>query len=220
MGLSVAGSAAGAGGDGFVNPDAFGLAQAQNQTLAQLGASTRQQALGEQAQQFGLQSGQFGINEALQQQRADNLLRGAGGLFGLGSAVSDQELALLQAGSQAEALRGQSFLSGAGALAAGFQKPQQGGGKGLLGSAIGAAGNVGAAKFSDKRLKDNIKRIGELANGLGIYVWDWNDVALTMGISTPEVGVIAQEVLDVLPSAVSIDESGFYQVDYSEVLNG
>ncbi|MBL4755743.1 MAG: tail fiber domain-containing protein [Flavobacteriales bacterium] len=204
------------------NPDVFGLGEMQNQQLAQLASSTRQQALGEQAQAYGMDSSTFGINQGLQQQRGQNLMQGFGALFGTGSAVADQELALLQAGSNAEAMRGQSYIGAAGALAAGMQPPEKsGGGKGLLGSAIGAAGNVAAAKVSDMRLKDNIVKVGELPNGLNLYTWTWNDKAKEAGLDTGiELGVMAQEVLEVLPSAVIKGEDGYLRVNYSEVLNG
>jgi len=140
MGLSLAGSAVGAGGGGFVSPDAFGLSQSQNQTLANVAAQTRQQALGEQQQQFGIDQGVFGTNQALEQQRSQNLLAGSQGLFGLGQGVSQQELELLKAGINAESLRGQSYTNAASALAAGKEpQKQDSGGKGLLGSLAGSA---------------------------------------------------------------------------------
>ncbi len=53
LGLQLAGEGVGAGADsGMVQPDVFGLGTAQQQTLAQLAAGSRQQALGE-AQQLG-----------------------------------------------------------------------------------------------------------------------------------------------------------------------
>ena len=227
MGLSLAGSAVGAGGGGFVSPDAFGLSQSQNQTLANVAAQTRQQALGEQQQQFGIDQGVFGTNQALEQQRSQNLLAGSQGLFGLGQGVSQQELELLKAGINAESLRGQSYTNAASALAAGKEPPKQDGGKGLLGSVVGAAGNVGAAGVtsgawlgSDSRLKDNISKIGQLPNGLGIYTWTWNEIAKGLGINSQEVGVLAQEVLEIKPDAVQLDENGYYKVNYSEALNG
>lgn len=65
--------------------------------------------------------------------------------------------------------------------------------------------------FSDSRLKRSIKKIGELANGLNIYsyVYLWGEHA---------VGVIAQEVIKIIPDAVVKHKSGFYMVDYSKVL--
>ena len=42
-------------------------------------------------------------------------------------------------------------------------------------------GQMGAAMFSDRRLKNNIEKIGEV-NGHNWYKWDWNIVAQKMGM--------------------------------------
>jgi hypothetical protein len=67
-----------------------------------------------------------------------------------------------------------------------------------------------AGDYSDKRLKTNIRRLGTTASGHGWYRWDWK----TGGSAE---GVIAQEVLEVDPSAVSVDADGILRVDYSKV---
>jgi hypothetical protein len=59
LGLRLAGQGQGLGG-GMVQPDALGLGRAQQQTLAQVAAGAREQALGEQAQLANLASGLFG----------------------------------------------------------------------------------------------------------------------------------------------------------------
>ena len=60
-----------------------------------------------------------------------------------------------------------------------------------------------------------------MSNGINVYSWNWIDES----INQPTVGVIAQEIMDVIPEAVTQHESGFYQVDYShpeleEIYNG
>ena len=61
LGLRLAGESQGLGaGSGMVQPDALGLGQAQQQTLAQVAAGARGQALSEQAQLSNLASGLFG----------------------------------------------------------------------------------------------------------------------------------------------------------------
>ena len=66
--------------------------------------------------------------------------------------------------------------------------------------------------WSDRRLKKNIQKIGQLENGLNVYtfnyIWD----------STLTVGVMADEVRKVKPEAV-ININGFDLVDYSEILS-
>lgn len=143
MGLMLAGEAAGAGAGGMVNPDAFGLGRAQSQTLAELAGSSRQQALGEQQQAYGIDSGLFGINQGQQQLRSQNLLAGAGGLFGLGSSVNDIENQLMNLGLTAEQARGAASAQGGQVLAANTQ--QSTGGSDLLGSLVEGGARMGAA---------------------------------------------------------------------------
>jgi hypothetical protein len=80
------------------------------------------------------------------------------------------------------------------------------GGMGMLGS-LGAAG---ISKFSDRRLKTNIKRIGTHALGIGLYTWSylWGE---------PSTGVMADEVEKVMPEAVLLHPSGFKMVNYTMI---
>lgn len=81
----------------------------------------------------------------------------------------------------------------------------------LASSAISAI----AAYFSmsDRRLKKDIKYLFTLENGIKVYKYRM------LGKNQPEIGVIAQEVQEIMPEAVHKDaRSGFFMVDYSKVL--
>ncbi len=67
---------------------------------------------------------------------------------------------------------------------------------------------VGGKKASDVRLKTDIHRIGTGAHGLPLYSFRY--------IGEPGLyeGVMAQDVLGVMPEAVSVAEDGYYRVDY------
>lgn len=65
--------------------------------------------------------------------------------------------------------------------------------------------------FSDARLKTNIRRIGEYAEGCGIYEYNY------IWGSEKQRGVIAQEIINIRPDAVRKHISGYYQVDYSRL---
>ena len=69
-------------------------------------------------------------------------------------------------------------------------------------------GGGGGANRSDRRLKRDIAIVGSLSTGLLLYRFKylWSDVDF--------IGVMAQEVLAVLPQAVGIDEDGYYNVNY------
>ena len=84
----------------------------------------------------------------------------------------------------------------------------------INGQGIGAIGSLlgGAAKMSDRRVKENIKHIRDV-DGIRVYsfnyVWD----------KTPTQGAMAQDLLEDAryADAVSVHDSGFYQVDYAKL---
>lgn len=67
-------------------------------------------------------------------------------------------------------------------------------------------GSSAITRFSDRRLKSNIVRLGTHPLGVGWYAYDIN--------GHREEGVMADEVLAVKPSAVHVHESGYLQVAY------
>jgi hypothetical protein len=75
---------------------------------------------------------------------------------------------------------------------------------GQLGSAIGTAAGGGA--FSDRRLKSNIVRVGTHPLNIGVYEYDIFD--------RRERGVMADEVEQVKPDAVTTHPSGYKMVNY------
>ena len=73
---------------------------------------------------------------------------------------------------------------------------------------------IGAwALLSDRRLKANIKKIGE-RKGINIYTWAWNKLSGMTGVS---FGVMADEIHKIIPSAVIRLPNGFDCVDYNQV---
>ena len=150
------------------------------------------------ARQMGLLSGALGLGAATQP------LLGASGEFGQASMAALQSQ---QAAAQAAQDRQSSFfgsLIGAGAEAGAFKG---------LGTAISSV-----LPFSDKRLKKNLVKIGVTDKGVNVYSWKWNEKAEDIGAdSHPTVGVIAQEVQQIIPEAVIQHENGYLMVDYSKV---
>lgn len=68
--------------------------------------------------------------------------------------------------------------------------------------------------FSDINLKENIKLTGTV-KGINFYTWDWNEEANALGMYGSSFGVMAQEVKEILPDSVTLDN--FYSVDYSKI---
>jgi hypothetical protein len=81
--------------------------------------------------------------------------------------------------------------------------------------ALGVESGIGQGMFSDRRLKSNIKKIGEI-DGHNWYAWTWNIVAEKMGLKGDTIGVMADEVYDKQPEAVSL-RNNFMFVDYASL---
>lgn len=76
-------------------------------------------------------------------------------------------------------------------------------------SLLGSAATAGAYAWSDRRLKSNIRRVGSLPNGLGVYAYT--------KFGKPEVGLMADEVRKVRPWAV-VTIGGYDAVNYAEAV--
>lgn len=82
-------------------------------------------------------------------------------------------------------------------------------------------GDVVAYSASDKRLKENIKPIDsalDKVSKLGGYEFDWNDKQTVWEDGKHDVGVIAQEVLEVMPEAVKVRSDSYLGVDYEKLV--
>lgn len=167
-------------------------ATATQASLAEaMGRSQEQQRAAELADQARL---------AQQQQEAErlqvtNLANLLGGLAGLGSQTSYQQ-----------AMQGTTSQA--------VQKPS------LFQQVAGPAAAIGSALISDIRLKTEIKKVGKLPNGIPVYRWEWTKEGKEKADGQPAFGVLAQEVLDFMPDAVTVGTDGYYRVDYGKVLNG
>lgn len=144
-----------------------------------------------------LQSGAAGkalvrYGNDIQQQYAGNYMDRLLGQAGLG----------MQAGS---------LVGGAGQTSKSFGN-QTSESQGTSSSSPGIGGFLGAAMASDRRLKTDIKHVGETPEGLGLYeykyVWDQDTV---------HTGVMADEVAKIKPEALGPEIDGYMTVDYSKL---
>lgn len=240
LGLQLASQGAGAGQGGFVNPDAFGLARAQSQTLSQAAQDARAGALAEEQTRFtaGLQG--LTLDEQLQQQRQAGLFSMGTGMLGLGTRITDMESNLMKMGLDAETARVLASQGASGAAtaaqnaAANSTTTTEGLGSSLLGSAVSAfsgskegaaaikgglakAGTAILGWLSDENLKENIEVIGKLGP-LDLVSWTWNKVANGLGLKGDSLGVIAQDVKKIAPECVG-ERDGYLTVNYSGLVN-
>jgi len=166
-----------------------------------------------QTQQSAAARGRLSAGDTLQQ-LSNNVLLAAQPLIGQ---QSQNIFNALQLGQSSAAGTGAGALSSGtqiaelntqigNALAAGgvgAAQAQQQGAQNLLSTGAGIAGAI----FSDRRLKTDIKRVGELDNGQGVYTYKYVGSDLTV------MGVMADETD---PSAV-IEVNGYHAVKYGEL---
>jgi hypothetical protein len=83
---------------------------------------------------------------------------------------------------------------------------------------LSATGDIIAYSGSDERLKDNIIPIPNALDKVLLIsgnTFDWNEKSDKEG---NDVGVIAQEILEVLPEAVTTRDNGYLAVRYEKLV--
>lgn len=131
------------------------------------------------------------------QQTIANLMTQGEFTRGLDTQSKQSELSALQAMAQ--------LLGVYPATSEGTSKSSESKGIGGLLQGAGAAMSL----FSDRRLKDNIRKVGE-RNGLNLYEFTYK------GRPDKFIGVMADEVAEVMPDAVK-EIDGFMAVDYGKL---
>jgi len=93
------------------------------------------------------------------------------------------------------------------------QAAQQNFNQGLMG-----LGGAGVMAFSDIRMKENIKQIHWLPNGLPVYEYEYKPEFKDIAGHGVHIGVMAQEVEMVKPEAVITNANGYKMVNYGLLL--
>ena len=156
----------------------------------------------------GLAGTQTGLGNATAGQYGNLANLGFATQTGIGNANANADLSAYNASSNILGALG-GFLGGgakAGASAAGSAL----GGASAASSAgagIGSALSSLVGLFSDFNLKEDVEKVGELYDGLGVYRYRYK------GDDVPRIGLIAQEVEQTNPDAVG-EVAGFKTVDY------
>jgi hypothetical protein len=166
--------------------------------LGGLGQQQYQQQMGINAAQLGAGGQQQALNQELLNTQYQDFLNA-------------QRFPYQQAEFMSGILRG---LPATGQTQTMYQQPGslfgQIAGIGLgLGSLFGGIGSTAGGTPSDRRLKSNVVRIGTHPLGIGVYEYDiWG---------LRQRGVMADEVLTVMPEAVSLHENGYLAVRYDMI---
>lgn len=180
-----------------------------NQRTRQSASASRRLSFGDTLQQLS-NNVLLSASPLIDRQRQDvtNLLQFGGDIAGSQANIAIGEAANLgRLTTDIGATRAGGEVGAANALAQGGQN--------LLSTGLGIAGLA----FSDERLKTNRKFIGK--KGVhSWWSWDWNELAGKLfGLFGHSEGVMSREVIKINPSAVILDDSGFYKVNYGD-LNG
>jgi hypothetical protein len=87
-------------------------------------------------------------------------------------------------------------------------------GSSLLGGVGGVLSGLGSmgASFSDERLKENIRHVGQTNGGVPLYSYTYK------GDDAPHIGPMAQEVAALQPDALGPEVGGFMTVRYGELV--
>lgn len=147
----------------------------------------------------------------------------AGQLFGLGTSLQQQNTATQQAPLYANQYLA-DLVKMVPSTSTQYQAQQGGGLSGLLGGAGGLLQGVGSLfgnsgsggglssifSSSDRRLKENIRKVG-VENGHNIYEFNYKNDDKTYR------GVMADEVRTIMPEAVRTHENGYDMVDYGQI---
>ena len=135
-------------------------------------------------------------------------LQGLTGLAGLPNntnAIANQMSSIGQTLGQGQVAAGQVQQAGYNQM-----------GSNMMGMAnLGIKAYGAGIDFSDRRLKRNLEKIGEV-NGHNWYMWDWNIVANKMGLDGKSEGVLADELVKTNPDCIGIQD-GFMFVDYTKL---
>jgi len=215
----------------LMNQAALGGAQLQNQFFGQ----------GLQSGQFANTAQQQMLANQLSQANLSNLARQQG--FQEQAYMRNEPLNTLNAVRSGAQVTGPSFVNvpqqvttagpdllGAAGLTGqynlGQYNAQQAGQNAMTGGLFNLAGAAlmspkgtftgPTGMFSDPRLKENIKAIGVMENGLTLYSFEYKDEVKNhpLGGQGVHVGVMADEVEQVFPYAVSTLDDGYKVVNY------
>lgn len=164
--------------------------------------SGRQDVLAERGRAAGTTLGQFGLTGSGQ---IGNLLNAsAGDIF---------------AGIVSDAQRADALVKSRAGLEESRAARNQAAESDLIGGVLGLGGTLGSAAIiaSDRRLKKNIGKIGEIGS-LNYYQWDWSKEAKATFIGKmPTMGFMADEVEEKYPNYI-VNICGIKAIKYPALL--
>lgn len=197
----------GAAGQGQFDRE-LAAAKYQDQQREQL--SREQLAMGGQGFQQQMQAANY-QNTLRQQAITEEMQRRGLSINEMNALLSGQQVAMPGMPDFNQATMGQAAdYLGAANMQGNFDQASFATNASMANAAMSAAGGM---MPSDIRLKDNIKVIGKY-KGLDLVTWTWNGL---LGLVGNSVGVIAQQVANVYPEAVTVMDNGYMAVYYDKL---
>lgn len=186
--------------------------QGRTDAYQQAATTATREAGAEQSRLFGLDltGRQQGIQEQVLERSQP--INEVAALLGLGGGVALPQFAAPapQTGVGAADITGPTALAYQGAL--NNYNTQQQAQNAYYDRLFGLAGKLGSAYVgSDIRIKDKIKRVGTLDNGLPVYIFTYK------GGNVMQLGLMAQDVEQLHPEAV-LEAGGIKHVDYERAV--
>lgn len=191
---------------GFLTDSAQQFDFLQNNPLFQLGLDNANQ----QTMQGAASRGRLSSGDTLQQLNNNALLAGQGLIGDQKNSIQNLlSTGLNVAGAQGNLRTGQAAAQAGGIVGAANARGARAQNVFDLGS------QAAAAYFSDPKLKDEIKLISS-RNGFNIYSWVWNEAAAKLGLFGASSGVMADEVKETNPDAITM-EGEYMKVNYDMI---
>jgi hypothetical protein len=91
--------------------------------------------------------------------------------------------------------------------------------RGSNGGEADGAGSMRMMQMSDRRAKEDILKVGQHPLGFGIYLFRYKAPFSRLYGAGRHIGVMADEVAERYPDAVSRHEDGYLRVDYGRLFH-
>lgn len=195
--------------DNIINTSNDNIMDRINAIFSRSGQTRSSRQIGEVAKQLSANDTGLRYNDwNAGQDRKAQAVQQAIAMGGLDNQTSAALAALAEGAASTPYIGAQMLSQGLGSLWGNSQTAKT---RGNIGSALLNAGaTIGSALItkSDRRAKTEIRKIGEMSDGLGIYSYryKWEN--------KPQIGVMADEVAELRPWALGPIQDGYSTVNY------
>lgn len=193
--------------DNIINTSNNDIMDRINAIFSRAGQTRSSRQIGEVAKQLSANESGLRYNDwNTGMDRKAQAVQQAIAMGGLDNQTSAALTALAEGAATTPYLGAQILSQGLGNLWGNSTTTKQGSNIGQM--LLSAGATAGAAALSDRRVKADIRKLGELSDGLGVYSYryKWEN--------KPQIGVMADEVADLRPWALGPEIGGFMTVNY------